>query len=69
MTSMAIGLAQLYASGYKNIEPSHLAVLGGYFSDAELVELVSFVALMWAGGAFGRIFGTQPPGTYRWPGG
>jgi alkylhydroperoxidase family enzyme len=56
---MAIGLAQLYASGHKNIEPSHLAAMRDHFSEAEIVELVSFICFMWAGGAFGRIFGIQ----------
>jgi alkylhydroperoxidase family enzyme len=59
-TSMAIGLAQLYASGHKSIEPAHLAALRQHFSETEIVELVSFICFMWAGGAFGRIFGVQP---------
>src|SRR5688500_2711197 len=32
-TSMAIGLAQLYASGHRNIEPAHLKGLLEHFSE------------------------------------
>jgi alkylhydroperoxidase family enzyme len=59
-TSMAVGLAQLYSSGHKHVEPAHLKALRAHFSEAELVELVAFICFMWAGGAFGHIFGVQP---------
>jgi alkylhydroperoxidase family enzyme len=56
-TSLAVGFAQLYTAGHKEIDASQLRVLRECFSDQELVELVAFVSFMWAGGTFGRILG------------
>ena len=58
--SLAVGLAQVFASGHQNVDASLLEPLRAHFSDAELVELVAFMSFMWAGGAFGNVFGIQP---------
>jgi hypothetical protein len=57
---MAVGLAQVFASGHKNIDESLLGSMREHFTDRELVELVSFMGFMWAGGTFGSIFGIRP---------
>jgi alkylhydroperoxidase family enzyme len=59
-TSMAVGFAQLFASGHKGIGARQIEVLRAHFSDQELVELVAFVSFMWAGGTFGSILGIKP---------
>ena len=59
-TSLAVGLAEVFASGHRNVDASLLESLRAHFSDAELVELVAFMSFMWAGGAFGHVFGIQP---------
>ncbi len=59
-TSMAVGFAQLFASGHRDIGAKQIEVLRGHFSDQELVELVAFVSFMWAGGTFGSILGIKP---------
>lgn len=59
-TSVAVGFAQLFASGHREISAAHLAEMRRHFSDPELVELVSFMSFMWAGGTFGSVFGIKP---------
>lgn len=59
-TSLATGLAQVYASGHASIDAQMLNVLREHFTDPELVELVAFMGFMWAGGTFGKIFGIKP---------
>jgi alkylhydroperoxidase family enzyme len=59
-TSLAVGLAQVFASGHRNIDASSLEPLREHFTDAELVELVAFMSFMWAGGAFGNVLGIRP---------
>jgi alkylhydroperoxidase family enzyme len=59
-TSVAVGFAQLFASGHKEISAAHLAEMRKHFTDPELVELVSFMSFMWAGGTFGSVFGIKP---------
>ena len=59
-TSLAVGLAQVFASDHKGIDESMLSTLKEHFTPAELVELVAFMGFMWAGGTFGHIFGITP---------
>lgn len=59
-TSLAVGLAQVYASDHTGIDEKMLQVFREHFTDEELVELVAFMGFMWAGGTFGRIFGIKP---------
>ncbi len=59
-TSLAVGLAQVYAADHAGIDARMLATLREHFSDEELVELVAFMGFMWAGGTFGKVFGIQP---------
>jgi len=59
-TSLAVGLAQVFASGHRNIDDALIETMRQHFSDAELVELVAFMGFMWAGGAFGQVLGIQP---------
>lgn len=59
-TSLAVGLAQVYASDPRGIDRSMLTMMREHFSDPELVELIAFIGFMWAGGAFGRTFGIRP---------
>jgi alkylhydroperoxidase family enzyme len=60
-TSLAVAFAESFATDHKAIEASQIQTLRGYFSDAELVELVAFVSFMWAGGTFGKVLGVQAP--------
>jgi hypothetical protein len=62
---MAVGLAQVFASGHKNVDESILGPMREYFSNAELVELIAFMSFMWAGGMFGRVFGVEPASSLR----
>lgn len=59
-TSLAVGLAQVYAADHAGIDARMLETLREHFSDEELVELVAFMGFMWAGGTFGKVFGIQP---------
>lgn len=59
-TSLAVGLAQVYAADHAGIDGKMLQVLGEHFSHEELVELVAFMGFMWAGGTFGKVFDIQP---------
>ncbi len=59
--SLAVGLAQMFAAGHRDIDDAVLQRLRGVFTDAELVELVAFMSFMWAGGAFGSVLGIRPP--------
>ncbi|HLO93937.1 MAG TPA: hypothetical protein VK195_06435 [Burkholderiaceae bacterium] len=52
--------AEAFAADHKAIEASQVQMLREHFSDAELLELVSFVSFMWAGGSFGKVLGIQP---------
>ncbi|HVN42095.1 MAG TPA: hypothetical protein VMT50_04875 [Steroidobacteraceae bacterium] len=58
--SLAVAVAQAYASGHRNVDARTVATLREHFTDAELVELVAFVAFMWAGGTFGQVMDIQP---------
>jgi alkylhydroperoxidase family enzyme len=59
-TSIAVGFAQMVMVDFKGIESREFAVLQEHFSDAEIVELVSFISFMWAGGMFGKIMAIKP---------
>ncbi|MDO9195155.1 hypothetical protein [Rhodoferax sp.] len=59
-TSLAVGLAQLFAADHRDIDETQLNVMREHFSEPELVELVAFMGFMWAGGTFGKVFGIQP---------
>jgi alkylhydroperoxidase family enzyme len=59
-TSLAVGLAQVYATDHQGIDQRMLETMREHFNEKELVELVAFMGFMWAGGTFGRIFGIQP---------
>jgi alkylhydroperoxidase family enzyme len=59
-TSVAVGFAQLFAAGHREISTAHLAELRRHFTDPEQVELVSFISFMWAGGTFGSVLGIKP---------
>jgi alkylhydroperoxidase family enzyme len=59
-TSLAVGLAQVYASDHAGIDEKMLNVLREHFTDEELVELVAFMGFMLAGGTFGKVFGIKP---------
>jgi len=59
-TSLAVGLAQVFASDHKGIDASMLDTMLEHYSREELVELIAFMAFMWAGGTFGKVFGIQP---------
>jgi alkylhydroperoxidase family enzyme len=63
-TSLAVGLAQVFAADHKGITEPMLATMREHFSEAELVELVAFMGFMWAGGSFGRVLGVKPRGHY-----
>lgn len=58
--SLAVGLAQVFASDHKGIDASMLTVMLEHFTKEELVELVAFMGFMWAGGTFGKVFGIRP---------
>ena len=60
-TSLAVALAQEFATDHKAIDKSQIEILRDSFSDEELVELVAFISFMWAGGTFGKVLGIQPP--------
>lgn len=66
-TSLAVGLAQVFASDHQGIDAPMLDTLREYFTESELVELVAFMGFMWAGGTFGRVFGIQPATRYDEP--
>lgn len=59
-TSLAVGLAQLFVAGHREIGAKQLQVLREHFTNEELVELIAFVSFMWAGGTFGSILGIKP---------
>jgi len=59
-TSLAVGLAQLFAADHREIDETQLKVMREHFSEPELVELVAFMGFMWAGGTFGKVFGIAP---------
>ena len=59
-TSLAVGLAQLFAADHRGIDEAQLVIMREHFSEPELVELVAFMGFMWAGGTFGKVFGIQP---------
>lgn len=59
-TSLAVGLAQLFAADHRDIDEAQLAIMREHFSEPELVELIAFMGFMWAGGTFGKVFGIQP---------
>jgi len=59
-TSLAVGLAQVFAADHRGIDASMLKLMQAHFTPEELVELVAFMGFMWAGGTFGRVFGIQP---------
>jgi alkylhydroperoxidase family enzyme len=59
-TSLAVAYAEAFATDHRAIEASQIEVLRQHFTDPELVELVSFVSFMWAGGTFGKVLGIQP---------
>jgi alkylhydroperoxidase family enzyme len=61
-TSMAVGLAQVFALGHRNIDESLLKPMREHFSHAEVVELIAFMSFMWAGGMFGKVLGIEPQG-------
>ena len=55
---------QLFAQDHKGISESQLAVMKQHFTDAELVELVSFMGFMWATGTFGSVLGVKAKSAY-----
>ena len=59
-TSLAVGLAQLFAADHREIDEVQLNIIREHFSEPELVELVAFMGFMWAGGTFVKVFGIQP---------
>jgi alkylhydroperoxidase family enzyme len=59
-TSIAVGFAQMAMVDFKGIESREFAVPQEHFSHTEIVELVSFISFMWAGGMFGKIMGIKP---------
>lgn len=59
-TSIAVGFAQMVMVDHREIDRSAFSVLREHFTDAEIVELVSFISFMWAGGMFGKIMGIEP---------
>ena len=59
-TSLAVGFAQLFVAGHREIGAKQLQVLREHFTNEELVELIAFVSFMWAGGTFGSILGIKP---------
>lgn len=59
-TSLAVGLAQVFATDHKGIDATMLGTMRESFTDAELVELVAFMSFMWAGGMFGKVMGVRP---------
>jgi alkylhydroperoxidase family enzyme len=63
-TSVAVAFAQLFAQDHQGIGESQLAVMRQHFSDAELVELVSFMGFMWATGTFGSVLGVKAREAY-----
>ncbi|MEJ6006951.1 hypothetical protein WG899_15470 [Paucibacter sp. AS339] len=59
-TSLAVGLAQLFAADHREINEAQINIMREHFSEPELVELIAFMGFMWAGGTFGKIFDIQP---------
>jgi alkylhydroperoxidase family enzyme len=45
-TSLAVGFAQLFVAGHKDIDSKQLHVLREHFTDQELVELVAFGSIL-----------------------
>jgi alkylhydroperoxidase family enzyme len=64
-TSLAVGLAQVFATDHKGIDERMLQTMREHFSEPELVELVAFMSFMWAGGTFGNVLGIQAPERYE----
>jgi alkylhydroperoxidase family enzyme len=64
-TSLAVGLAQVFATDHREVDERMLQAMRAHFSEPELVELVAFMSFMWAGGTFGSVLGIQATESYE----